>query len=201
MTGSLHIRKTSSGKEYYYINLNYKDPKSGKWKSKTVKTGLVVKGNKKKARAMIPEIIKKYEYLEFDTNIVIDPDIRICEYLDKWLGEIKSSIRQSTYEGYAARVEKIKSYFAGTNPKVRSINAAMMDKFFKYCLQYGKTNQKTGEPEPLAVRSVRSYKSIFHAAFTQARIEGLLEVNPVADVKVGKQSNKKYKEGYLFLLV
>ena len=136
MTGTLTIRKTSSGKEYYYIRLKYKDSKTGEWKDKIVKTGLEIKNNKKRAQAMISDMIKKYEYLEFSVTTSIDLDIRICEYLDNWLKEIKSTIRQSTYEGYEVRVKKIKSYFSGSNPKVRDITPTMMDKFFKYCLQY-----------------------------------------------------------------
>ena len=199
MTGTLTTRKTSSGHEYYYVRLSYKDPKTGRWKDKIVSTGLPVKNNKKKANSMIQDIIKKYEYLEFSINTVIDPDIKLCEYLDKWLEDTKSSIRQSTFEGYEARVGRIKKYFAGKNPKVKSITPAMMDAFFKYCLKYGKKNQKTGEPEPLSVRSVRSYKSILNSAFTQARIDGLLMINPVSDISVGKKPNNKYQQGYLFL--
>ena len=199
MTGSLTIRNTSSGKEYYYIHLRYKDPMTGKWKSKNVRTGLLTKNNKRKAMEMIPEVIKKYSYLEAVITTTVDPEITLCDYLDKWLEDTRSSIRQSTYEGYKKRVDRIKEYFSGVNPKIREITPAMMDSYFKFCLKYGKRNQKTGNPEPLSVRSVRSYKSILHSAFTQARIDGLIQINPVEGVTVGKKPNKKYKEQYLFL--
>ncbi len=199
LTGTLTTRKTSSGKEYYYIYLRYKDSKTGKWKSKTVKTGLLVKNNKKKALDMIPFIMERYEYLETRVDSFIDPDISLCDYLDRWLKQVKSTIRPSTYDGYEIRTRRIKSFFENDDPMVREITPAMMDSFFKYCLLYGKNNQKTGEPEPLAVRSVRGYKSILHAAFDQARIDGLLKENPVNGVKVGKKGNRRYKEPYLFL--
>lgn len=61
-------------------------------------------------------------------------------------------------------------------------------------MKYGKINQKTHEREPLAVRSVRSYKSILYAA-----IEGLIKVNPVIGISVHGKQNKEYSEEFLFL--
>ena len=59
----------------------------------------------------------------------------------------------------------------------------------KYELAYRKVNQKTKEREPLAVRTVRSRKSLLSAAFDQACINGLLKYNPAAPVKVsGKKT-------------
>ncbi len=34
---------------------------------------------------------------------------------------------------------------------------------------------------------------------TQARIDGLIQANPVSDIPVGKKANNRYKEQYLFL--
>ena len=64
MTGNLFTKTTSKNQEYYYVNLSYKDPASGKWKIKTVSTGLPVKNNKRKAEALIPAFLEKYSYLE-----------------------------------------------------------------------------------------------------------------------------------------
>lgn len=83
--------------------------------------------------------------------------------------------------------------------KLIDITPRDLDLFFKYCLQYGKTNQKTREKEPLTVRSVRSYKSILHAAFSQACIDGLVQSNPCIGVPVHGQKNCDYSEEMLFL--
>ncbi len=64
MTGTLRTKTLSSGKSYYYINLSYKDPRTNKWKAKTISTGLEVKNNKRKAEAMIRQILEQYAYLE-----------------------------------------------------------------------------------------------------------------------------------------
>ena len=74
-----------------------------------------------------------------------------------------------------------------------------MDTYFKYCLKYGKINQKTGKREPLSVRSVRSYKSILYAVFNQALIDGLIKVNPVLGIPVHGKKNQDYSEDLLFL--
>ena len=75
----------------------------------------------------------------------------------------------------------------------------MLNKFFKYALNYGKENQKTHEREPLTVRSVRSYRSILHAVFDEAVIDEIISVNPVNSVTVKGKKNKEYSEEYLFL--
>ena len=64
MTGTVQKKKGASGKEYLYIILSYKDPMTFKRKQKSISTGLKAKGNKRKAETLIPELIKKFEYLE-----------------------------------------------------------------------------------------------------------------------------------------
>ncbi|MEY8433957.1 phage integrase SAM-like domain-containing protein [Lachnospiraceae bacterium 48-42] len=75
-------------------------------------------------------------------------------------------------------------YDSPVNPDISfcdylDITPKVLDTYFKYCLQYGKINQKTKEPEPLSVRSVRDYRNILYAVFAQATIDGILRVNPV----------------------
>ena len=58
MNGSI---QTKNGK--LYAVLSYKG-ENGAYKYKCVNTGLPVRGNKKKAEAMIPEYIERFRYLE-----------------------------------------------------------------------------------------------------------------------------------------
>ena len=199
MTGSLIKKKLPSGKSYYYIQLSYKDHK-GNWRKKTVGTKLEVKDNKKKAESLISGYIEKYSYLEdcsFSHNF--NPDITLCDYIDTWIYGKKFEIRQSTFEMYTYRVERIKDYFKGKNPKLSDITSRTLDIYFKYLLRYGKTNQKTGELQPMLIRSVREYKNILNSVFTQAVIDGLVRVNPLIGIKIGGKKNKEYSEQYLFL--
>lgn len=197
MTGSLVKKRLSSGKIYYYIQLSYKD-KNGKWRKKTVATKLEVKDNKKKAESLINGYIEKYAYLEdYSFAHDYDPDITLCDYIDTWLHGKKFEIRQSTFEIYNYRVERIKNYFKGK--KLTDITSRSLDGYFKYLLRYGKINQKTGENEPMLVRSVREYKNILYSIYTQAVIDGLMRTNPVIGIKIGGKKNKEYSEQYLFL--
>ena len=99
MTGTLLTKTMRSGKKILYIQLSYKDPTSGKWKAKHVSTGLIPKGNKKKATEMIPSIIERYSYLEqIHENVdeTFDPEISLCDYLDIWLQGKKNEIDEVT---------------------------------------------------------------------------------------------------------
>lgn len=196
MTGTLTTRKRASG-EFYYIKLSYKDPRTFSWKSKTLATHLEVKNNKRKAEAMIKAFIQEYSYLEelpSQYNAAINPDISLCDYLDIWLKDKERDLKLSTFEAYTYRINSIKKYFENTNPKLVDVTPKMLDTFFKYSLKYGKVNQKTKEREPLAVRSVCGYKSILYSVFAQASIDGLVKVNPVANVTVhGKKNRENHK--------
>ena len=148
MTGTLRKKASSSGKLLYYINLSYKDPETGKWKAKTVGTGLEVKNNKRKAEAMIRPIIEKYSYLEEPpNNINVNPEISFCDYLDLWLKGKKCEIKNSTFESYTFHINTIKRYFSSRGYKLTDITPKILDSYFKYCLQYGKVNQKTKNPD------------------------------------------------------
>jgi len=201
MTGTLRTRKRKDG-EYYYIQLSYKDPHTNKWRLKTLATGLIAKGNKRKAEAMIRTMIDKYSYLEelpAEYNTEIAPDISFCDYMDIWLKGKKRDIRTSTVEAYRYRVERFKLYFGPKNYKLIDITPKIIDVFFKYSLNNGKINQKTKKPEELSVRSVRDYRSLLYAMFNQAMIDGLVKINPVIGVSVHGKKNKEYAEEMLFM--
>lgn len=202
MTGSLITKNAASGNSYYYIKLSYKNPLSQKWCQKMVATGLTTKGNKRKAESMKNDIIAQYSYLEElpeEYNTEYDPDITLCNYLDIWLTRKKDELEKSTYESYEYRASQIRKYFSVTNPLLRDLTATMVDKFICYLLHFGKTNQKTHKKEPLAVRTVRSIKSILLAVYNQAAIDGLVQSNPVSMVSVHGKKNKDYEEEMLFL--
>lgn len=202
MKGSIQEKTNKSGKAYYYIRLSYKEPISEKWKQKWIATGLTVKGNKRKAEAMVEEAIEANRHLEFlpeSLNQSIDPDILLCDYIDLWLEGKKRDLQVSTYEGYEYRAAHIKRYFEPLKYKVRELSSRMVDQFLKHELAYGKRDQKTGEMGPLSVRSVRSYKSILSAVYDQAAIDGLVSSNPVTSVKVHGKSNASYQRAEAFL--
>ena len=153
MTGSLQKKKLASGKEYYYIKLSYIEKGTGKRKSKTLGTGLEVKNNRRKAEAFKKECIEKYAFLENISECTLDTNILLCDYLDKWLEDKKIDLKTSTHEGYSYRVKRINDYFSPRQMKLIDLMPKDLDLFFKYCLQYGKINQKTKEKKRHESRS------------------------------------------------
>ena len=200
MTGSLQVKSLKSGNSYYYIRLSYKDPSTFEWKTKVVSTGLEAPNNKRKALAKIQESIEKYSYLESPSALSSEnKEIMLSDYLQLWLAQKKYDLRNSTFESYTYKVNRIKEYFIKNDIKVKDVTPQIIDKYLKYCLVYGKTNQKTHEREPLQVRTVRDYKNVLFNVFNQALIDGICVFNPVAGIVVHGKKNKDYAEELIFL--
>lgn len=201
MTGSLTTRKSS---KYYYIQLKYKEPISLIWKSKTIRTNIEVKNNKREAKSLIAEAVEKYSYLEElpdEYNLAVNNNILFCDYLDMWLKYRESAdIRSSSYESDICRVNSIKAYFLKPNPKLSEVNTIMLNKFFDYSLLCGKQNQKTKVREkPLSVRTVRDYRNTLNMIFRRAIRDGYLKENPVNNTTIEGKRNREYVEEKLFL--
>ena len=106
MTGTIVEKKMKSGIPYLYIRLSYKDVRSQKWKQKWLPTGLPAKGNKKQAKAMLPEVLQQYSHLEYkaeDINFAIDRDILFTDYMDLWLSGKKKELEASTLKNTSSQ--------------------------------------------------------------------------------------------------
>lgn len=196
MTGSTFVRN-----DYLYIKLNYKDPETGKWKSKQIATHKKAAGNKRSVAAEIPEYIKKYEYLEKSVaRSGVDPKIGFSEYLRHWLKlKRKGSCCDVTKERIEIYINRIIRYFEPYHFKVIEITPYIVNAYLQDMLSHGKTNQKTGASEPLSVRTVRGYKGILNAVFVQARIDGIRIDNPVDGIVISGKKNREFSEEMLFL--
>lgn len=196
MTGSIHLRKTSSGNKSWYISLRYKDHATNTWRTKEISTHLPEKNNKKKALALIPSTIAKFRYLEAAYG---NPNIKVTEYLQAWLNSKSGKIRQTTYEKYEYQVHALLSrYLSSHDRPVAEIDARYLQDLVDYMLAYGKRNQHTGNPEPLSVSAVRDYKSIMSEVIDMAVLDNLLPANPISSVKIPAKRKRK-DEKLLFL--
>lgn len=88
-----HLREKSG---YYYAVLNYTDS-LGKRKTKWISTGLTVKGNKKRAEAILMDARRNFNPEE---PKVMNGDILFADYMEKWLDIIKSSVAVPTFASY-----------------------------------------------------------------------------------------------------
>ena len=82
-------------KGLYYIVLSYSD-REGKRKTKWLPTGLSIKGNKKKAEALLLEARHNFD----PKNIPIGSDMPFATFLEEWLEITKSSVQLITYSSY-----------------------------------------------------------------------------------------------------
>ena len=97
----------------FYAVLSYKDH-AGKRKSKWVPTGLVVKGNKKRAEILLNEIRRKFvpPFQEDEDEIPMDIDMSFVHFLDRWLRIAKTTIKPATFSSYSQMLRyPIKPYF------------------------------------------------------------------------------------------
>lgn len=118
-----HLREQNG---YYQMILSWKD-NLGKRKTKSISTGLPVKGNKKRAEKML--LTARTEF-----NPDNDPSssgMPFTDFLEKWLNDKVSDIPSDEYSNYVYYVKtKIAPYFSSRNTKVTEITAQELIAFF-----------------------------------------------------------------------
>ena len=95
MTGSLQVKKTKTGNEYYYMVINTKP------KPTWIATGLGVKGNKRIANEMLKTKIAEYDKLE--TMEVTESNMLFHQYLLDWLEH--TEVRDTTKQSYESALK------------------------------------------------------------------------------------------------
>ena len=116
-----HLREKNG---YYHMVLSYTD-ENGKRKTPSKSTGLPVKGNKKRAEAMLTEARKAKEaelqrILNAKENSNGDQSIILfADFLADWLEMMRNSVEVTTYAGYAVTIKnKIIPYFKEHHPGI-----------------------------------------------------------------------------------
>ena len=87
----------------YYMVLNLKN-ENNKWKPKWIATGLLIKGNKKKANTMLQDTIRKYEDQQIQPQCVVN-DILFSDYMLNWLKLIRNSVEDTTFTSYRRNIK------------------------------------------------------------------------------------------------
>ncbi len=119
-------------KDYYYMVLELRD-QNGKRKQKTISTGLKVKGNKKRAEAMLHEHRSMYTN---ETKKNKTEDVLFEDFMAMWLETKKHSIRLTTYGSYQIAVHaKIIPYFEGRNITLSNLAAKDLQNFYEHLLK------------------------------------------------------------------
>ena len=152
--------------------LNYTDS-LGKRKTKWISTGLTVKGNKKRAEAILMDARRNFNPEE---PKVMDEDILFADYMEKWLDIIKSSVAVPTFASYSTTVKKIVApYFREKEVTLKNLTAKDIQEFY------------LSELERVSPSSVIHYHANIHKALKYAVKIDLIDVNPADKVERPKK--------------
>ena len=118
-------------KGLYYIVLNFTN-ENGKRKPKWIATGLPVKGNKRKAEALLRAEQQKYESGEVKSQL--GAEMLFADYMLYWLKSIKGDVDVRTYSGYEGNVKKrIEPFFRRKRVTLAGIRTCDIQEFYLYC--------------------------------------------------------------------
>ena len=165
-----HLREKSG---YYYAVLNYTDS-LGKRKTKWISTGLTVKGNKKRAEAILMDARRNFNPEE---PKVMNGDILFADYMEKWLDIIKSSVAVPTFASYSTTIKRIVApYFREKEVTLKNLTAKDIQEFYMKELQR------------VSASSVIHYHANIHKALKYAVKIDLIDVNPADKVERPKKT-------------
>lgn len=161
-----HLREQNG---MFQMVLSYKDV-DGKRKTKSISTGLPVKGNKKRAEAMLTDARKKYESVEQITN----SELLFSDFMLEWLEMIKNSVELTTYSAYAITIKsRIVPYFKGKGIKLVDLKPKDIQDYYQYGLNVEKISANTVIHRHANIRKALQY------AFKT----GLISYNPADRVE------------------
>jgi integrase len=167
MTGSLQEKNNK-----YYIVLSMKV--NDKWKTKWVKTGLDVKGNKRKAT----EMLNKYLDNATEANFLGTTEMLFSNYMIAWLETIKNSIKENTFHEYKKVVENdISPYFKDKNIKIGELNNLHIQEYYNQLIT------------KMTANSALKRHANIHKALDYAVMSGLIDKNP-SDYVILPKKNK-----------
>lgn len=169
-----HLREQNG---YYQIILSYKDY-TGKRRTKSISTGLPVKGNKRRAEAMLIEARKTFEPL--DSTDVGKKSPLFTDFMRDWLRMMKNSVEITTYGGYSRIVEnKIIPYFSAKGILLSELGPKDIQDYYSYCLN----------TEGLSPNTVIHIHANIRKALQYALKTGLINFNPADRVERPKKND------------
>ena len=164
-----HLREKNG---HYYAVLNYTDS-LGKRKTKWISTGLTVKGNKKRAEAILMDARRNFNPEEPN---IMNGDILFADYMEQWLEIIKSSVAVPTFASYSTTVKRIVApYFREKEVTLKNLTAKDIQEFY------------IKELQRVSASSVIHYHANIHKALKYAVKIDLIDVNPADKVERPKK--------------
>lgn len=128
-----HLREQNGT---YQMILSWKDT-NGKRRTKSISTGLPIKGNKKRAEALLRQTQKEFNP-ETMQQIC---DLPVSEYFTRWLRESVMSLSPETYGRYAYDMGKvIMPYFEKKQLSLKALAPRDLETFFPLRTPAGGSN-------------------------------------------------------------
>lgn len=167
----------------YYAVLSYNDAQ-GKRRTKWVATGFTVKGNKKRAEAVLAELRLKFD-AEAEAAVEAEKEQEpedeknelFADYLERWLEIARGSIAAATYGSYQGLLSSvIVPWFRKTGVTLVDLNARDIQKLY------------TSELRRVSANTVIHYHAVIHRALKYAVKTDLIPVNPADKVDRPKKS-------------
>ena len=120
-----HLREQNG---MYQMILSWKDT-NGKRRTKSISTGLPVKGNKKRAESLLRKTQK-----EFNPETMQQvSDLPVSEYLNRWLRESVMNLPPETYGRYAYDLGRVVvPYFEKKRLSLKALSPRDLEMFFRY---------------------------------------------------------------------
>lgn len=180
MTGSLQEK---NGKFYMVINTK----ENGKRKLKWIATGLLVKGNKRKAEQMLRETLQTFE----TRPKVTTSDVLFSDYIRVWLNNVRRRVDEVTYQGYEIlALRHVIPWFKEKGVKLVDVTVELLQEYVDEKSTKGRMDGTGG----LSPSSIRRHKNIVHQTLAEAVKNGLLPSNPCQYVELPK--SVRYESHY-----
>ncbi|MBE6930433.1 MAG: site-specific integrase [Ruminococcaceae bacterium] len=160
-----HLREQHG---FFQMILTWKD-QTGIRRSKSISTGLPVKGNKKRAEALLLKTRQEFN----PENILTDADIPFHTFLAKWLKDAALTMPPTEYANAAYDVNTtIQPYFEQHSVRLLDLSAKELEGFFRYERGFNDA----------ATEDLLQYHSSIEAALRYAVELGWLKENPAQRV-------------------
>ncbi|WP_252187586.1 N-terminal phage integrase SAM-like domain-containing protein [Anaeromonas gelatinilytica] len=120
-----HLRKQNG---YFQMILSYKYG-DGKRRTKSISTGLQIKGNQKRAEAMLLEPRKNFN----SEDAMTDKNTPFHKFLEKWLKDKMKSLDAETFALYSYNVKIfIKPYFEKSKIRICDLKTSDIESYYNH---------------------------------------------------------------------
>ena len=174
-----HLREQNG---IYQIVLSWQDD-CGKRKTKSVSTGLPIKGNKRRAEALLSEARESFDPMKKSEDAPKPrpraEELQLTEFFVNWLELMKNSVELSTYSGYELTIRRrLLPYFEPKHLTLRELSPMDIQEYYQYSLNV----------EGVSANTVIHRHANIRKALQYAAQMGLIEFNPADRVQRPKKA-------------